>query len=97
MEGAWICLSISICVIAYITREILVGSSIPTIALVIIWNMLISYCLFGIVPTYFYITGYINHNLELSLDILNIIAKFTLPIYIIIGFITMPTGSPVCF
>ena len=96
MEGAWICMALSICVIGYITREILFTSRIPVIALIIIWNMLISYCLFGIIPTYWYLAGDVNHHLELSLDILNILAKFTLPIYILIGFSTMPSGAPVC-
>ena len=96
MEGAWICMALSICIIGYITREILFTSRIPVIALIIIWNMLISYCLFGIIPTYWYLVGDVNHHLELSLDILNILAKFTLPIYILIGFSTMPSAAPVC-
>ena len=96
MEGAWICMSISILIIGYIVREILFTSRIPVIVLIIIWNLLVSYCLFGIIPTYWYFVGDINHHLELSLDILNIAAKFTLPLYILIGFITMPSGGPVC-
>lgn len=96
MEGAWICLSLAMIILGYTTREILLTTRIPTIALVIIWNLLVSYCLFGIIPTYWYFTGNTTHYLELSLDVLNLAAKFTLPIYILIGFITMPSGMPVC-
>ena len=80
------------------TQGWLFETSMPWIALFMIWNMLFSYCLFGIVPSVVYVAGNREwmQNLPWLLDILNLMAKFPIPILILIAFSTRPAGFHAC-
>ncbi len=96
LEAAWIALLIPVSGLIYLTRGFLLDSNMPLLALFMIWNLLLTYLLFGIVPTAVYLTGWGSRNLPWLLDILNIAAKFPLPIMIIVGFITRPVTFRPC-
>lgn len=69
----------------------------PLLVLILIWNLLITYSLFGVVSTIVYATRMGRRSLPLLLDFLNLTAKFPLPIVILTGFITRPATTRFCF
>jgi len=81
----------------FLTKDILLATDMPALVLVLIWNLLLTYSLFGIVPTLVYITGLGRKRLAWLLDILNLLAKFPLPLIILSGFITRPATNKFCF
>lgn len=62
-----------------------------------IWNLLITYSLFGIVPTFVYLSRQGRSRLPWLLDLLNISAKFPLPLIILSGFIMRPATTKFCY
>jgi hypothetical protein len=96
LQGAWVSILIPMTGLVYLTRMVLFSSDMPVLVLFMIWNLLITYLMFGIVPTFVYITGKGKKQLPWLLDILNIAAKFPLPIVIILGFITRPVTFRPC-
>ena len=96
LEAAWIAILIPFSGLVYVTRGVLFDTSMPALVLVMIWNLLLTYLLFGIVPTFVYLTGMGRRHLPWLLDILNVAAKFPLPILIIVGFITRPVSFRPC-
>ncbi len=96
LEAAWIALLIPVSGLIYLSRGFLFDPDMPAIALFMIWNLLLTYTMFGIIPTVVYITGRGSKHLPWLLDILNIAAKFPLPIVIIVGFITRPVTFRPC-
>lgn len=96
LEAAWIAILIPVSGLVYLTRGFLLDSNMPVIALFMVWNLLVTYLMFGIVPSIVYITGWGRRQLPWLLDILNIAAKFPLPIVIIVGFITRPVTFRPC-
>ena len=98
LNCAWLCLALPILGLVYLTRGWLFSTDMPWIATVMIWNLLVSYTLFGVVPTVVYIVGNPKWILKLDwgLDILNLMAKFPLPILILIAFSTRPAGFHPC-
>lgn len=96
LEAAWTALIIPVGGLIYLTRGFLLDSNMPLLAQFMIWNLLVTYLMFGIVPTVVYLTGWGRQKLPWLLDILNIAAKFPLPIMIIIGFITRPVTFRPC-
>lgn len=85
------------CGLIFLTRDILFDTSMPPLVLALIWNLLLTYSLFGIVPTVVYVTGLGRNQLAWLLDILNLMAKFPLPLIILSGFITRPATNKFCF
>jgi hypothetical protein len=81
----------------FLTRDVLFDTSMPPLVLVLIWNLLLTYSLFGIVPTVVYATGLGRNKLAWLLDILNLAAKFPLPLIVLSGFITRPASTRFCF
>jgi hypothetical protein len=96
LEAAWIAILVPVSGLVYLTRNFLLDFDMPLIALFMIWNLLITYLMFGIVPTFVYVTGWGRRQLPWLLDILNVAAKFPLPIVIIVGFITRPVTFRPC-
>lgn len=98
LNCAWLCLALPIIGLVYMTRGWIFSTDMPWIATVMIWNLLVSYTLFGVVPTVVYIVGNPKWILKLDwgLDILNLMAKFPLPILILIAFSTRPAGFHPC-
>lgn len=79
------------------TRDVLFDTDVPVLVLVLIWNLLLTYSLFGIVPTFAYMFRLTDRTLATQLDVLNFIAKFPLPMIILSGFITRPATSRFCY
>ena len=96
LQGAWFSILVPVSGLVYLTRSILLNTNIPEIALAMIWNLLLSYLMFGVVPSFVYIFNVGKKSLPWLLDILNISAKFPLPVIIIIGFITRPVSMRPC-
>jgi hypothetical protein len=82
--------------LVYLIRDYIFSSELPIIAQIMIWNLLISYSLFGIIPSLIYITGKGLAHLDWMLDILNVVAKFTLPILVLVAFQTRPAMFKAC-
>jgi hypothetical protein len=80
----------------YLIQDFLFSSQLPDIAKFMIWNLLISYSLFGLVPSAVYLSGKGMHHLDWMLDILNVAAKFPLPILILVAFQTRPAMFKPC-
>ena len=97
LQAAWVCLLVPMSGLIFLTRDILFDPDMPPLVLALIWNLLLTYSLFGIVPTVVYVTGLGRHQLAWLLDILNILAKFPLPLIILSGFITRPATNKFCF
>ena len=91
------CLLVPVAGLVYLTRDVLFDTSMPPLVLFLIWNLLLTYSLFGIVPTIVYVTGLGGRQLAWMLDILNATAKFPLPIIILVGFITRPATTRFCY
>ena len=97
LQAAWVCLLVPMAGLIFLTRDILFDRDMPVLVLLLIWNLLLTYSLFGIVPTFVYITGLGRKRLAWFLDILNLMAKFPLPLIILSGFITRPATNKFCF
>jgi hypothetical protein len=96
LQGAWFSILVPVSGLVYLTRSVLLNANIPEIALAMIWNLLVSYLMFGIVPSFVYIFRVGSRQLPWLLDILNIAAKFPLPVIIIVGFVTRPVSMRPC-
>ncbi len=81
----------------FFTRDILFSDEMPILVLLLIWNLLITYSSFGIVPTFVYFSRSGLSKLPTLLDMLNILAKFPLPLIILSGFITRPATNRFCY
>lgn len=97
LMGAWTSLLLPLGGLIYLTRDVLFDSSMPILVLILIWNLLITYSLFGIVSTIVYTTRMGSRILPFLLDLLNLTAKFPLPIVILTGFITRPATTRFCY
>lgn len=95
--GAWTSLLVPLGGLIYLTRDVLFDPSMPTLVLFLIWNLLLTYSSFGLVSTFVYTTGAFRSLLPFLLDILNLTAKFPLPIVILTGFITRPATTRFCY
>ena len=97
LQAAWVCLLVPLGGLIFQTKDILFDTDVPVIVLVLIWNLLLTYSLFGIVPTFAYMFRLTDRTLATQLDVLNFIAKFPLPMIILSGFITRPATSRFCY
>lgn len=97
LNGAWLSLLLPMSGLVYMTRGYLFSSELPGLVAFMIWNLLLTYSLFGILPTYVYLTWTGFGRLDLILDVLNAVAKFPIPMQILIGYITRPAGVHPCF
>lgn len=97
LQAAWISLLIPLTGLIYLTWDVLTSDDMPILVTLLIWNLLLSYSMFGIVPTFVYITGMGRKQLPWLLDLLNLAAKFPLPLIILSGFITRPGTTRFCY
>lgn len=84
----------------YLTRHWIFSSpDMPWIAVAMVWLLFLSYSLFGIIPTVLYLSEKREwiQQLPWLLDILNLAAKFPIPILVLIAFSTRPSGFHPCF
>lgn len=97
LQAAWLSLLVPMSGLIFMIRGYIFSPQLPVLAQFMIWNLLATYSLFGVVPTFVYITRIGRNSLPALLDILNIGAKFPLPIIILIGFITRPATTKFCY
>jgi len=95
--AAWMCLLAPMGGLIFLTKDILFSTDMPILVLLLIWNLLLTYSLFGIVPTFVYFTRLGARQLAWLLDLLNVMAKFPLPLIILAGFITRPATNKFCY
>ncbi len=96
LEAAWISLLVPMSGLVYLIQDFLFSEQLPAIAKFMIWNLLITYSLFGIIPSVVYITSKGMHHLDWILDILNVASKFPLPIMVLVAFQTRPAMFKIC-
>lgn len=98
LESSWLCLLIPIGGLIYMVRSWILSTEVPWIASLMIWLLLVMYCSFGVVPSLIYATYRrdLIQKLPWVLDILNVAAKFPIPILVLIAFTTRPNGFHVC-
>ena len=96
LNCAWICLLVPIAGLIYVIRDYLLWGGLPWVVNAMIINLLFSYSLFGILPTITYTTGWEWDNLAYILDILNVISKLFIPLFVMIGLYTSPVGFMPC-
>jgi hypothetical protein len=97
LQAAWLCLLVPLSGLVFLTRDVLFDADMPALVLALIWNLLITYSSFGLVSTFVYYTGMGRKKLAWMLDVLNIVAKFPLPLIILSGFITRPATTKFCY
>lgn len=95
--GAWTSLLVPLGGLVYLTRDVLFDTSMPALVLFLIWNLLLTYSSFGFVSTFVYASGLGRQALPFLLDLLNLFAKFPLPVVILTGFITRPATTRFCY
>jgi len=93
---AWMSLLAPVAGLLYLTRRLWFSAALPTIVAVMSWNLLVTYCLFGIIPSAVYLTGWARGRLGLALDLLNLAAKGPLPWMLLYGFFGRPAGFVPC-
>ncbi len=82
----------------YLIHYWILSDQLPWIASAMIWLLLASYSMFGVVPSIVYSTYKREMICKLPwiLDILNLVSKFPIPILILIAFLTRPTMFHPC-
>lgn len=105
-ELSWLCLAAPVSGLLYLTWPIWTSPAVPLIARFMIWNLLVTYCSFGLLASWVYLThgSHLLHslrwvrldNLGTWLDRLNLLAKLPMPILITVGLLTRPSGWPAC-
>ncbi len=80
------------------TRGWILSPEVPAIALTMIWLLIVGYSMFGVVPSVVYAMYRrdLMSKLPWILDILNLAAKFPVPILILIAFATRPAMFRAC-
>jgi hypothetical protein len=97
LQTAWLCLLLPLSGLVFLTRDVLFDTDMPVLVLVLIWNLLITYSSFGLVSSFVYYTDLGRTKLAWLLDVLNVAAKFPLPLIILSGFITRPATTKFCY
>jgi hypothetical protein len=97
LQWAWISLLLPLGGLIVLTWDFLVSTDMPVLVLLLIWNLILSYSSFGIAATFVYITRLGRRRLDLILDMLNLTAKFPVPVMILVGYITRPGTNKFCF
>lgn len=93
LETSWFGLLAGMLVIIYFGRGFLFNTVAPTFVVFSLWNLILLYCLFGFVGTYFYVDDSRFQWFEVALDILSLSAKIPVAISVCVGFLQMPGGS----
>ncbi len=97
LSAAWLSLLLPMSGLVYMTRGYLFSAELPALVAVMIWNLFLTYSLFGIIPTFMYVSWIGFDRLDLVLDVLNAVAKFPIPMQILYGYIARPAGVHPCF
>jgi len=97
LQWAWISLLLPLGGLVFLTRDVLLSTDMPVLVLLLIWNLILSYCSFGIAATFVYVSRVGRRHLDLILDMLNLTAKFPVPVMILVGYITRPGTNKFCF
>jgi hypothetical protein len=93
LKAAWFGLAVGLFIVLYFARGYMFNGVIPTFVLVILWNLLVQYSLFGIVGTVFYANDRLWPWFEPALDVLSLAAKVPIATSVAIAFLQMPGGA----
>ena len=93
LETSWFGLLAGMLIIIYFGRGFLFNATIPTFIVFSLWNLIVLYCLFGFVGSYFYADDSKFQWFEVALDILSLSAKVPIAASVCVGFLQMPGGS----
>lgn len=93
LKAAWFGLAVGILIVIYFGRGYLFNTVVPAFVLVVLWNLLIQYSLFGIVGTVFYSYDRLWPWMEPALDVLSLAAKIPIASSVAIAFLQMPGGA----
>lgn len=93
LGGAWFGLLNGVFIIFYVGRGYIFNTDLPGFVLFAWWNLIVTYSLFGIVGTYFYIIPNSWGKLDIALDILSLAAKLPIAVNICVAFLQMPGGG----
>lgn len=93
LEGAWLGLAVAMLNVVYLGRPYLFNSAIPAVVLVALWNLLVSYCLFGVVGTFFYVRDGLWMYMDVAYDVLSLAAKIPIAGVVCVAFLSMPGGG----
>jgi len=93
LETSWFGLLAGMLVVVYFGRGFLFNTTVPTFVVFSLWNLILLYCLFGFVGTYFYVDDSKFQWFEVALDILSLSAKIPIATSVCVGFLQMPGGS----
>ena len=93
LKAAWFGLAVGIFIVIYFGRGYMFNSALPAFVLVVLWNLLVQYSLFGIVGTVFYANDRLWPWMEPSLDMLSLAAKVPIASSVAIAFLQMPGGA----
>lgn len=93
LKGAWVGLMLSMLIVFYFGRGYLFNASMPTFVLFSLWNLVVLYCAFGFVATFFYAFDQYWAWLDPALDILSVSAKIPIAASVCLAFMQMPGGG----
>lgn len=93
LGGAWFGLLNGVFIILYVGRGYMFSSELPGFVIFALWNLIVTYSLFGIVGSYFYLVPNSWGKLDMALDILSLAAKLPIAVNICVAFLQMPGGG----
>ena len=93
LEGSWLGLLVGMMFVFYFGRPYLFNSAVPVVVLLSLWNLVLSYCLFGIVGTYFYVFDAKWPYMDPAFDVLSLAAKIPIAGAVCVAFLSMPGGG----
>jgi hypothetical protein len=93
LEGAWLGLAVAMLYVMYVGRPYLFNTAMPTVVLVALWNLLVSFGLFGAVGTLFYLRDDLWMHMDIEYDVLGLVAKIPIAGVVCVAVMTMPGGG----
>lgn len=93
LKGAWVGLAVGMTIVIYFGYGYLFNTAIPGFVIFSLWNLVITYALFGVVATFFYAYDRYWEWLEPALDVLSVSAKVPIAASVCVAFLQMPGGS----
>lgn len=93
LGGSWFSLMTGVLIILYVARGYLFSDVLPGFVLFALWNLIVTYAMFGFVGTVFYIFPGTWRYMDVTLDILSLAAKLPIAVDVCIAFLQMPGGG----
>jgi hypothetical protein len=93
LEASWFGLLVGMMFVLYLGRPYLFNTALPTVVLLSLWNLLVTYCLFGVAGTVFYARDSLWPWMDTVYDVLSLTAKFPIAVAVCLAFLSMPGGG----